>query len=430
MYLTKIKIENFSVFKNFEWEIKNNFNIIYGENGAGKTTLIELFDFLGSLFQKRSAEKTLESWRNKLKRIDEFDQLLGDGFILSKFDKPFSHFATIDCDQPIIIELQFVYLEKNGSYKIVIDKNDEIIQEELWYATNKRKMIIFKKSNNRLNSKSLSRFINSFDFYFEEPMYSTISIFDFLFSEKKISAEDLKKNQELQLINQLATVFHINNKFPKASKIIFSSFSEPFAAIEHTYIIGLVHEKKLQKMIEKNKVDFFNFVSEIDNQIIDIGFHKTILNEDVKYELFFKKQIGDKEIEIPFAQESSGTKLFLEYYNLLKSFAQNKNTIYAWDEIDLHMHANLSIKLLELVKQYSEKNNIQFFVTTHNQNLLNSHFLKNKEKCIVTINPLNGQRQMIDLSGVDTKDNNAKKYSMGLYARVPGLSHIFWEPND
>ena len=41
MSINKIKIENFTVFKNFETEFSEGINIFIGENGTGKTHLLK-----------------------------------------------------------------------------------------------------------------------------------------------------------------------------------------------------------------------------------------------------------------------------------------------------------------------------------------------------------------------------------------------------
>ena len=200
--------------------------------------------------------------------------------------------------------------------------------------------------------------------------------------------------------------------------------------LKSSYIVSIEEEKEFEEFIDNQISDFEHFVKDIDKQITEISYTKKIDQKILLYELETNKNIEGNSVKIPFSKESSGTKIYIEYYNIFKHIEKSRDMLYLWDEFDLHMHEMLSTKLAEYLKKLIAKNNVQILITTHNLNLLSNKNFENKEKYIMKVNPLTGNRSVRNLLGEDVKGNNKRKYELGLYGGIPSKSDIYWTPNE
>ena len=143
------------------------------------------------------------------------------------------------------------------------------------------------------------------------------------------------------------------------------------------------------------------------------------INGRLVYELYFKKLIDNKILDIPFYLESSGTKKLLNLFPLLIASVDNVACI---DEIDSGIHDILIKKLLDGLSDVIKG---QLIITTHNTLLL--EVLKPKYTYIINIDArANKSIDCInDFPKRTQKTNNIRdKYLRGDYGGVPNVGFV------
>jgi hypothetical protein len=79
------------------------------------------------------------------------------------------------------------------------------------------------------------------------------------------------------------------------------------------------------------------------------------------------------------------------------------------------------MKLKTIKREFKEN---QFFITTHNLNILNYSFLDNEEKQIIIRNHKQGNTMIRDLKGTNLRENKEHHYKLGKYGGAPSTSEI------
>lgn len=317
----------------------------------------------------------------------------------------------------MVIEFNFTIDDKNGSYKIEINQNNEVAYEQLDYAINSRKSNIYKRNfNNEVLTKytSLKNIIMKYEL---ESQNSIISFVDLLKSRNLISND----SEEFVLIEKITNMFICNHKYHKNNFHI-----ERTGIIQNTFIINENDLSDFNQYIEDDVLQQFKkFVYQIDDNILDIKYETIALENNLQYKknLVFTKELNGKLIDVPYAKESTGTKHYLEYFNYIH-MAKSTDYIYIWDEVGVNLHQNLAMKIFDYMVKVMKVNNRQMIMTSHSVNLLDSDVLTNKEKQFIINN--SGSRTIKNLSGIDVKDKVSKKYLEGYYGAIPNLSPI-WE---
>lgn len=398
MKITRLYVENVQAFDKFEYFPDQNINLIYGENGAGKSSFVEIFDLLIMIF-KRQVLITIHDEPN----------------LESIFDL-YSNYSTVGNNDNMVIEFDFT-IDKNGSYKIEINQNNEVAYEQLDYAINSRKSNIYKRNlNNEVLTKytSLKNIIMKYEL---ESQNSIISFVDLLKSRNLISND----SEEFVLIEKITNMFICNHKYHNNNFHI-----ERTGIIQNTFIINENDLSDFKKYIEDDVLQQFKkFVYQIDDNILDIKYETTAFENNLQYKknLVFTKELNGKLIDVPYAKESTGTKHYLEYFNYIH-MAKSTDYIYIWDEVGVNLHQNLAMKIFDYMVKIMKENNRQMIMTSHSVSLLDSDVLTNKEKQFIINN--SGSKAIKNLSGIDVKDKVSKKYLEGYYGAIPNLSPI-WE---
>lgn len=100
MKITKIKLNNFKQFKDFEWELNKdmNVNLLFGSNGVGKS----------SLFQYREIIRETESVENPVEIYNKY--------------------STIGNDDNIDVYVEYEYQNEIHNYDLVVTPEGEITQ--------------------------------------------------------------------------------------------------------------------------------------------------------------------------------------------------------------------------------------------------------------------------------------------------------------
>lgn len=416
MIINEMILKNFLSFRNLEYKPAPNINIIFGENGSGKTNILKVFKFINDVFAKATINYQKKTTYNEYPyNQEEQNQNLHEKY------------STLNSNEPIEVTIKGKYQGKNFEYYISIKENDYIIKEYLKYFENNRgkprelflkegsqlEIKLFKnKKYNNIIEKSITKnnnisFISSFRFSNNElNEYSTIH-------EEKNQEEEPVLNIIEGLLKNIFIEGEYRDKTDKdnlATKAIFFDKLSDISEQEENYL--------------NNAERFSYFIQELDDFSRGTVVKKTMPDErNTIIELYHKKLIDGVELEIPFSHESNGTKKFIAFFNSINKAKNGYLSIF--DEFNAYFHDNLVEKSLSLLKR--EFNENQFFITTHNLNILNYNFLDNEEKQIIIRDQKLGNTQIRDLKGTNLRENKEHYYKLGKYGGAPATSDIVFK---
>jgi AAA15 family ATPase/GTPase len=391
--------------------------LIYGSNASGKTTILKGLEFLRQLVMNPLQQK-----HDKL----DFNPFLFD----EQTSKEKSGF-----------ELSFVHNNTKYAYQVDFTR-DAILYEKLeFYSPNKA--LVYERTTDT------------------EKQLSTIK-----FGGKT----KLKRNAELALeANTLwnttvLSVFLKTNIDSSELKNVTDWFYNVLVPIilPNTDLSELI-ARKLESQ-EINKKNIIHFLRKADFKISDISFEKRIntfdthlrelmltLNKlqqqlDLKKseekdllestEVFFQYSIqnGDNisTYNLPFSDESEGTKRYFELSGLLDMMLNNQH-VFSIDELESSLHPDLlkHFLLLFLVNVKST----QLIATTHYRELLLERDILRDDVIWFTEKKENGSVDLYSLSDFDStivRDTTSifNAYRSGKLGAVPDLSDYYIDLNE
>ncbi len=136
------------------------------------------------------------------------------------------------------------------------------------------------------------------------------------------------------------------------------------------------HYEEVSKEYYQSK-ELFSFIKDIitsvDSGIEDIEIHERLdeKGETIYFPLFIHNNNG-KRYCVPFADESSGTKVLYTNMSVYFFILQNGGFL-AFDEFDIHLHANLLPLIVNLFLDVNiNKKHAQFIFTAHNTEIIDS----------------------------------------------------------
>lgn len=434
---TYIKLKNYKSLVDFEVDLTSSKNnpkkmiIIYGENGAGKTNFINafftLFDTLNTKIYKTALDefmlKNSDDKKNEKKLELFFNKFLKYNF--KNLDTIIEESKTIGSKDNMILEFGFKLDGKNGVYYIETD-NKNIIKEKLEYVLDKNKTKYFEFSNKEIYiNKSLfksDKYYNEIkdlvDKFWGKHSFLSILLFEKQDKTKKYISNNISKNIFNIIIYFLSMSIHIKNgsniekgKINVDSKIIPKMDN------------GSIKINEEEKLNYTEKI-LNNFFTSIYSDIKKVYYKKEIKDDKLHYNLFIKKQIYGKIIDIDFKLESTGTQKLLDLFLLMLS-SLKKNNVIAIDELDSGIHDILTASILE-----SLFNNIkgQFILTTHNTTILESDI---KKECIYIFNiDSEGRKILVPITDYEKEHPNTnfrKRYLKGIYYGIPIVSDLDFE---
>ena len=148
--------------------------------------------------------------------------------------------------------------------------------------------------------------------------------------------------------------------------------------------------------------------------------------EKILYNLFFKKRVYGKMIDVNFDLESNGTQKLLKLLPfLLTSLDEQKSRVVAVDELDSGIHDLLTSEIL--VSLFNNING-QFFITTHNTTILESNI--DKDSIYVFNIDSIGNKILVPIKSYENEHPNInfrKRYLNGIYHGIPITSGIDFE---
>ncbi|TVL54782.1 AAA family ATPase [Brachyspira hyodysenteriae] len=433
---TYVKLKNYKSLVDFEVDLTSSKNnpkkmiIIYGENGAGKSNFIDafftLFDTLNTKIYKTALDKFMsensDDKKNKKELEFFFNKVLKDNF--KNLDTIIEKNKTIGSKDNMVLEFSFKLNGKNGIYHIETD-NENIVKEKLEYVLDKNKTKYFELSINSKDNyinpslfksdKYLNEIKDLTDKFWGKHSFLSILLFEQEDKTTKYISKNINNNI-FEVIKYFSSMsIHIKNGSNiEKGKI---SVDKKFISIMDN---GSIKINEKEKLNHTEKI-LNNFFTAIYSDIKKVYYKTEIKDDKLHYNLFIKKQIYGKIIDIDFKLESTGTQKLLRLFSLILS-SMKKNNVVAIDELDSGIHDILTASILE-----SLFNNIkgQFILTTHNTTILESDI---KKECIYIFNiDSEGKKILIPITEYDKEHPNInfrKRYLKGIYYGIPIVSDI------
>ena len=350
-------------------------NVVYGPNGGGKSNLLQALACVISTVVK----PVNELGKNR------------QGFILQqKIDAVPFLFDKISKNEPTEFRI-FFRIEKNEYCYYLSLKNDEVISESLYRkaVTGKKTAMIFEREADSIslgytiNKKSLNTSINP-----KMPYLSFLAI-----------------NYDIPVISEVITWFE---------SCIIRSYANP--VVEHQILLAKDAPYKEQ------------FIRALNDMDIDITGYR--YDEDTK-QLFMQRTLSSQEYELPFSQESDGTKKLIAALPVIL-LALREGRMVIIDELDAKLHPKLLRYVISLFKNKEiNKYGAQLLFTSHDMCTLKNTIFRRDEIWFAAENASH-ESEIYSLHEIRGEDNDRvkntaaydKQYLEGRYGADPYLSNM------
>ena len=331
MHISRFKVKNFKLFQDIEVVFNPTLSIFTGVNNSGKTTLLQALSLWHECFTKliRKALRTTGNYRRN-------DYILG-----TTQDKYFDQINSV-----LSPNFEDIFYQR--------DKNNRIELSATLVNDNEEITICFKISSSGRNyvielldfgSYDFNKFNNffqnlpsPFSFYYTSPSSAIRQIERFV-TIPQIQESIINRDSSSVIRNRLYQLY--NSSDPS----LFSSFLEALSFILYNRTRSMNISTVSQ--IQRDVTVIFNFKhNEID------------IEKDIAL-------LGSGSLQI--------IEILLNLYH--PSSIQKDLNLILLDEPDSHIHREIQSRLLKILVQFSERN--QIFITTHNEALIRSTNLSN-----------------------------------------------------
>ena len=350
-------------------------SVIYGPNGGGKSNLLQAISCVISTI---------------VKPVNELGKNRQNLILQQKVDAMPFLFDQTSANEPTEFRM-FFRIKKNEYCYYIAVKNDEIISESLYRkrVTGKKSATIFERETDSItlgpsiNKKSINTSVNP-----KMPYLSFLAI-----------------NYDIPVISEVMTWFE---------SCIIRSYANPM--VEH------------QIMLAKDapyKDQFIRALNDMDIDITDYHY-----DED-SHQLFMKRSLESTEYELPFSEESDGTrKLIAALPVILLALREGRMVII--DELDAKLHPKLLKYVISLFKNKEiNKYGAQLLFTSHDMYTLKNTVFRRDEIWFAAENDAH-ESEIYSLHEIRGEDNDRikstaaydKQYLEGRYGADPYLSNM------
>ena len=350
-------------------------SVIYGPNGGGKSNLLQALSCMISTI---------------VKPVQELGKNRQNLILQQKVDAVPFLFDQTSASDPSEFRIFFRIFRNEYCYYISI-KNDEIVSESLYrkLITGKKSATIFERETNgitlgsSISKKSINTSVNP-----KMPYLSFLAI-----------------NYNIPVINEVMTWFE---------SCIIRSYANPM--VEHQIILA---------NDAVNKEQFIRALNDMDIDITDYRY-----DED-SHQLFTKRILGSTEYELPFSDESDGTrKLIAALPVILLALREGRMVII--DELDAKLHPKLLKYVITLFKNKEiNQRGAQLLFTSHDMSTLKNTVFRRDEIWFAAENRAH-ESEIYSLHEIRGEDNDRikntaaydKQYLEGRYGADPYLSNM------
>lgn len=374
---TKIYLKNYKSLIELKVDLLKKKNeakkliLVYGENGVGKSNFASAFLTLRESLQTMSVRIAIDKFLNDGKKNlnipdDVFVEMITKQ--MRDTESIIKNCKTINESGNMILEFEFLLGDKNGLYRLEYD-NSRIVREKLDYVLSKNKTNVFD-----LTAENIKVNKNMFvDSEYEKEITLLIkkyfgkhTLLSILVHEKEENAEGYVRERVNKGIFDVLSFF-----MTMSTKVKTGNRGERGAmGVSHEILtdlesgeIDISERDELEKA--ENVVNEFFTLAYAD---IKEAYYKTeIVDDKINYELYFKKLIYGKIVDVSYTAESTGTLQLLTVLPYLLMCVEGTTVVI--DELDTGIHDLLINNILTNIISALEG---QLIVTTHNTMLLDS----------------------------------------------------------
>lgn len=350
-------------------------SVIYGPNGGGKSNLLQALSCVISAI---------------VKPVNELEKSRQNLILQQKVDAVPFLFDQTSASEPVEFRI-FFRIAKNEYCYYIAFKDDEVISESLYrkQVTGKKSATIFERETDgitlgpSINKKSINTSVNP-----KMPYLSFLAI-----------------NYDIPVISEVMTWFE---------SCIIRSYADPM--VEH------------QIMLAKDTPSKNQFIRVLNDMDIDITDYR--YDEDRK-QLFVKRNVGSAEYEIPFSDESDGTRKLIAALPVIL-LALREGRLVIIDELDAKLHPKLLKYVILLFKNKEiNKYGAQLLFTSHDMYTLKNTVFRRDEIWFAAENDAH-ESEIYSLHEIRGEDNERikstaaydKQYLEGRYGADPYLSDM------
>ncbi len=350
-------------------------SVIYGPNGGGKSNLLQALSCVISTV---------------VKPVNELGKNRQNLILQQSVEAVPFFFDDTSRDEAVEFRM-FFRIKKNEYCYYLAVKDGEILSEALYRkaVTGKKSALIFERNiatitlGYSVNKKSINRTVNP-----KMPYLSFLAI-----------------NYDLPVINEVIFWFE---------SCIIRSYAIP--SVEH------------QIMLEKNDPCKEQFIRALNDMDIDITDYRY---DDVTHQLFLKRTLASHSYELPFSQESDGTRKLIAALPVIL-LALREGRLLIIDELDAKLHPKLLRYVIALFKNKEiNKNGAQLLFTSHDMYTLKNTVFRRDEIWFAAENDSH-ESEIYSLHEIRGEDNDRikntaaydKQYLEGRYGADPYLSNM------
>lgn len=357
-------------------------SVIYGPNGGGKTNLLAALSTAISLV---------------VSPVYELEKTSSTFIIQQKTELMPYMFDDTSKDEPT--EFQLFFRVNNNEYRYYIAVLNSVIVSESLYRKaigGKKPALLFKREDGSvevgptISSKSINTSVNP-----KMPYISFLAI-----------------NYSIPVINEVMGWFE---------SCIIRSYANPVA-----------ESQILLTENEDSKKRFINMMNDMGIEISGYRYDKE--NE----QFLLQRVVGDKEYDIPFINESDGTrKLFAALPVIIMALREGRLIII--DELDAKLHPKLLRYVIKLFTNPEiNRNGAQLLFTSHDLTTMKNTVFRRDEIWFAALNDENSS-EIFSLYDIRREDNEHvnntaaydKQYLEGRYGADPYLRNMLsWEALD
>lgn len=346
MKIQKLSIHNFKGIDLLEFEPKR-INVIVGRNNTCKTTLLEAIHL--SFYKKINRRKHLNSLINVRSEESKIESVVDGKTSVMEIKKPSIQNIIIKFKKDILKNLRG-YLERFKQKKL----NEEMEKD----LNRLLETYIDQEIGAEILTESVAVTVDGKEEIYIAHHSEKISKRHEIISE--LIAKQLRKNFELRIDREL--LFYMINQSYRPSFRPINEKSEPQQVIFIQELVPKVPD-------EISKEDSVK-LHDVDALIKKYHLVKGLEKFDFDF-LLFKE--GSKVYPIPYTFMGDGFKAMV---GLLWHFSSRdiQNKIVLIEEPETHMHPGYITELTRLLIKFSKEMDIQFFITSHSIDFVNSFF--------------------------------------------------------
>ena len=350
-------------------------SVVYGPNGGGKSNLLQALSCMISTI---------------VKPVNDLEKTRQNLILQQKVDAVPFLFDKISANEPTEFRIFFRIARNEYCYYIAL-KNDEVISESLYRksVTGKKSATIFERETDSITpgpsimNKSINTSVNP-----KMPYLSFLAI-----------------NYNIPVISEVMTWFE---------SCIIRSYANPM--VEHQIMLANDAPSKAQ---------FIRALNDMDIDITDYRY-----DED-RRQLYVKRKIGLPEYELPFSDESDGTKKLIAALPVIL-LALREGRLVIIDELDAKLHPKLLKYVISLFKNKDiNKFGAQLLFTSHDMSTLKNTVFRRDEIWFAAENDAH-ESEIYSLHEIRGEDNDRikstaaydKQYLEGRYGADPYLSNM------